>query len=93
MHYDQQVYLPAGQNNTSTISGYMDASFLCTGTETVSAQKTKNGTVHIVSIDRADNLQNLNSLYQLWPGSGPMNISTFCLGNGGGGKDGGGGGL
>jgi hypothetical protein len=91
--WGQQFFIPAGENNSTSISGYQEASFLCTGYNQVSAQITKNYTVHIVSIDRVDNATNLNAQYQLWPGSGSLTVSDYCIGTGGGGKDGGGGGL
>ena len=77
MHYGNQFVIPAGQNNTPTISALEDT--FCYGPSgTVLAHYTKNYTVHIISIDRYDNLTDLNSQYQLWPGTGSFTNDYYC---------------
>lgn len=96
--YGTQFTIPAGQNNTSTISSEQDAYNLGIyhSNDKCSGSASSTFTVQIVSIDRADNLANLNNQFQLYPGKGSFKVSTSWIGtenNGLGCPENGGGGL
>lgn len=86
--WGQQFVIPAGQNNSASISGEQEANMICAGgflndywDGTYSGQVSRTYSVNIVSIDRVDNNANLNSQYQLYPGSGNLSVSSYCYKN------------
>jgi hypothetical protein len=84
--WGNQVTIPAGQNNSAPISGYPETYMMCSGGLGVdywdgnsSQTVSRTYSVDIVSIDKADFSGNLNSQYQLWPGSGNIELTTYCI--------------